>query len=99
MALGLVAGLNSQLAKLSLDALIQRDIPDHARARVFAWVETMLQAAWVLGGGLGIAIPLDPRLGFGLIATLLVGAAVVAVRSRAMGAHGGETAAGAETHQ
>ena len=99
VALGLVAGLNSQLAKLSLDALIQRDIPDHARARVFAWVETMLQAAWVLGGGLGIAIPLDPRLGFGLIATLLVGAAVVAVRSRAMGAHGGETAAGAETHQ
>ena len=78
VALGLVAGLNSQLAKLSLDALIQRDIPDHARARVFAWVETMLQAAWVLGGGLGIAIPLDPRLGFGLIATLLVGAAVPA---------------------
>ena len=99
VALGLVAGLNSQLAKLSLDALIQRDIPDHARARVFAWVETMLQAAWVLGGGLGIAIPLDPRLGFGLIATLLVGAAVVAVRSRAMGAHGGETSVGAETHQ
>ena len=32
-------------------------------------------------------------------ALLALGAAVVAVRSRAMGAHGGETAVGAETHQ
>ena len=73
------------------------DIPDHARARVFAWVETMLQAAWVLGGGLGS--PSRSTHGWAsLIATLLVGAAVGRA-SRAMGAHGGETAAGAETHQ
>lgn len=85
VALGLVAGMSSQLAKLSLDALVQDQIPDHARARVFAWAETMLQAFWVVGGGIGIAIPLDPRLGFGLVTVLLVGAVLVALRSRAIG--------------
>jgi hypothetical protein len=38
------------------------------RTSVFAWSETQLQIAWVIGGGLGIALPLIPRLGFGVIA-------------------------------
>lgn len=83
--LGLVAGLNSQLAKLSLDALVQRQVPDHARARVFAWAETMIQASWVLGGGVGIALPLLPHLGFGVIAALLVVVTLIAFRSKVIG--------------
>ena len=48
--LGLATGLFGQLAKLSLDALIQRDVDDDVRARVFSWSETILQAFWVVGG-------------------------------------------------
>ena len=83
--LGLATGLYGQLAKLSLDALIQRDVDDHVRARVFSWSETILQACWVVGGGLGIIVPLRPVLGFALVTALVVGAALVAVRSRRLG--------------
>ncbi len=72
IALGLVAGLCSSLGKLSLDALIQRDIPDSVRTSVFARSETVLQLAWVIGGGFGIVMPLVPRLGFGFLAGVLV---------------------------
>ncbi|HET6967932.1 MAG TPA: MFS transporter, partial [Ornithinibacter sp.] len=46
--LGLVTGLFGQLGKLCLDALIQRDIADDVRARVFSWSETILQGFWVV---------------------------------------------------
>lgn len=82
VALGLVAGLSGQLAKLSLDALIQEAVGENVRTSVFARSETILQAAWVLGGGLGIALPLNPQLGFGVIAGLLAGTFAMAVRSR-----------------
>ena len=85
MLLGLATGLYGQLAKLSLDALIQRDIDDHVRARVFSWSETILQACWVIGGGLGIVIPLQPALGFAVVTALVVAAALVAWRSRRVG--------------
>jgi hypothetical protein len=70
--LGLVAGLTQSFGKLSLDALIQRDIPDHTRASAFARSETLLQLSWVVGGFIGIALPLDPHLGLGVAATILV---------------------------
>ena len=82
VALGLVAGLSGQLAKHSFDALVQRDVGETVRTGVFAWSETLLQIAWVLGGGLGIALPLIPQLGFGVIAALLVGTFLMAIRSR-----------------
>ena len=72
LALGLVAGLASQLVKVGTDALVQRDVAESVRTRVFAWVETTLQMAWVIGGAIGIALPLDPQLGFGVVAALLV---------------------------
>ncbi|CAL9495907.1 putative protein [Streptomyces sp. enrichment culture] len=70
--LAAVAGCAQALAKLSLDALIQRDVPELVRTSAFARSETLLQMSWVVGGGLGIALPLDGTLG------LLVGAAIVA---------------------
>lgn len=84
--LGLVTGLFGQLAKLCLDALIQRDIADDVRARVFSWSETILQGFWVTGGAIGIAIPLQPALGFGLVTAVIVGSVLVAIRSRRVGA-------------
>jgi MFS family permease len=83
--LGLVAGVQSQLSKLCLDALIQRDVEEHVRARVFSWSETILQAFWVVGGALGILVPLEPALGFGLVTVVVCGSWLVAVRARRIG--------------
>ncbi|HWO51693.1 MAG TPA: MFS transporter, partial [Ornithinibacter sp.] len=83
--LGLATGLFGQLAKLSLDALIQRDVDDHVRARVFSWSETILQAFWVVGGAIGITLPLLPVLGFAIVTAVVVLACLVALRSRRIG--------------
>jgi MFS family permease len=83
LAMGLVAGLTAQLSKLSSDAAIQRDVGESVRARVFAWSETALQIAWVVGGALGICLPLVPQVGFGVVAAVLALVLLQAVRSRA----------------
>ncbi|HWD83125.1 MAG TPA: MFS transporter [Kribbella sp.] len=82
VALGLVAGLCSSLGKLSLDAMIQRDVPESVRTSVFARSETVLQLAWVLGGGCGIVLPLIPRLGFGFLAGVLLIVVFLVLRMR-----------------
>ncbi|ELS54161.1 MFS transporter [Streptomyces viridochromogenes] len=70
--LAAIAGFAQALAKLSLDALIQRDVPELVRTSAFARSETLLQMSWVLGGAIGIVLPLKGSVG------LLVGAAIVA---------------------
>lgn len=82
IVLGLVAGLCSSLGKLSLDAMIQRDVPETVRTSVFARSETVLQLAWVIGGGCGILLPLIPRLGFGFLAAVLVLAVFLVIRQK-----------------
>ncbi|WP_392543859.1 MFS transporter [Oryzobacter telluris] len=86
VALGLATGVFGQLVKLCLDAVIQRDVAEHTRARVFSWSETILQAFWVVGGAIGIAIPLEPVLGFTIVTVLLAALCAVAVRARRIGA-------------
>lgn len=54
--LGLTAGLCQSLGKLSLDALIQRDIREEVRTSMFARSETLLQLSWVTGGLIGIGL-------------------------------------------
>ena len=68
-----LARLRGEAPLLSLDSLIQRDIPDHTRASAFARSETLLQLSWVVGGFIGIALPLVPQLGLGVAASILVG--------------------------
>jgi MFS family permease len=79
---GFVQGVASQVAKLCFDALVQRDIAENVRASVFAWSETLLQMQWVLGGALGIALPLNPQLGFSVAAAALIGTILLAARTR-----------------
>lgn len=69
----LAAGFGASLGKLALDAVIQREVPDRVRTSAFARSETLLQLAWVLGGGAGILLPVGGRVG------LLVGAALPAL--------------------
>ena len=60
------------LAKFSLDATIQRDVPHLVQASAFARSDTTLQLAWVIGGFIGIAMPIDPpRLGLGVAVAVL----------------------------
>jgi hypothetical protein len=78
---GLCAGLAAALGKLSLDALVQREVPEEVRTSAFARSETVLQLAWVVGGGVGIALPLSGRWGLGLAAAVLTAVLVVTGRS------------------
>ena len=72
IALGLTAGVAQAMGKLVLDATVQRDVPERQRTSAFARSETLLQLSWVLGGFMGIALPLIPRLGLGVLAALMV---------------------------
>ena len=80
VVLGFTAGLAQCLAKLSLDSTIQRDVPERVQTSAFARSDTTLQLAWVIGGFVGIAMPLEPRLGLSVAAVVLVG--LVGVRAR-----------------
>jgi MFS family permease len=89
VALGLTVGICQSLGKLSLDALIQREVPETVRTSVFARSETLLQLSWVVGGFVGILVPLQPeRIGLGLTAALLVGWLAWILRSSATAAPG-----------
>ena len=72
MILGFTAGVAQCLAKLSLDSTIQRDVPERVRTSAFARSDTTLQLAWVIGGFVGIALPLNPRVGMITAAVVLV---------------------------
>jgi hypothetical protein len=82
--LGLTAGLCQQLGKLSLDAIIQDTVPEQVRTSVFARSETLLQLSWVVGGGIGIVMPLEPRLGLGITAGLLVAWLALVLRGQVL---------------
>ncbi len=70
--LALTAGVSQALGKLSLDSLIQQEVPVRTRSSAFARSETLLQLSWVVGGFLGITLPLIPQLGLGVAAALLI---------------------------
>lgn len=73
--LALTIGMCQSLGKLSLDAIIQRDIRESIRTSVFARSETLLQLSWVIGGLVGIGLfTLDatPRAGLLVIGAILI---------------------------
>src|SRR6266498_696852 len=69
---GLTGATASALAKNSLDAVIQDDLPDESRASAFGRSETVLQLAWVFGGALGVLLPATFWVGFLVVSILLV---------------------------
>lgn len=81
--LGLVAGLCQAIAKFALDATIQRDVPTQVQASAFGRSDTTCQLAWVIGGFVGIALPLDPpRLGLLVAFAVLMAWSLFVVSSR-----------------
>ncbi|MFI8180691.1 MFS transporter [Actinacidiphila glaucinigra] len=82
------AGIAQALGKLSLDALIQRDVPEEVRTSAFARSETALQMAWVIGGAIGIVLPLNGTLGMAVAAVLVALGVAFSVRGLMTGARG-----------
>jgi MFS family permease len=80
VAVAAAAGLTQSLGKLSLDAIVQRDVPEAVRTSAFARSETVLQLSWVVGGGIGIALPLNGRLGLSLAAAGLLAMLALTLR-------------------
>ncbi|MER6035407.1 MULTISPECIES: MFS transporter [unclassified Streptomyces] len=92
--LAAVAGFAQALAKLSLDALIQRDVPEQVRTSAFARSETLLQMAWVFGGAVGIVMPLNGTLGLAVAAAFVAAGWLGTLRGLLASArHGGRTRA------
>ncbi|WP_328769718.1 MFS transporter [Streptomyces sp. NBC_00286] len=74
------AGFAQALSKLSLDALIQRDVPELVRTSAFARSETLLQMSWVVGGAIGIALPLNGTLGMAMATAIVAAGWLTTVR-------------------
>src|SRR5215210_3614770 len=96
IAVGFSAGLAQSLGKLSLDAIVQREVPEAIRTSAFARSETLLQLGWVVGGGVGIALPLNGRLGLGVAAVGLVVTLVFTMRAAGQRRRGRATRRAAE---
>ena len=59
----LVTSGASAVAKASLDASLQDDLPEESRASAFGRSESLLQLAWVAGGATGVLIYTDLWVG------------------------------------
>ncbi|MGM1064019.1 MFS transporter [Saccharothrix sp. Mg75] len=79
---GLVGATASSLAKVSLDAVIQDDVPDESRASAFGRSETILQLGWVFGGALGVLLPTEYWVGFTVLSVLLAVGLAQTVQTR-----------------
>ncbi len=68
----LICAVANSLSKLSLDAIIQRDVAEMLRSSAFGRSETFLQLAWVLGATIALLLPAgNGRLGFIVAAGVL----------------------------
>ncbi|MEU6128322.1 MFS transporter [Saccharopolyspora sp. NPDC047091] len=86
VAVGLVGATASALAKVCLDAVVQRDVAEESRASAFGRSETVLQLSWVFGGALGVLLPPVWWIGFTTTAALL---ALVLAQTVLVGRGGG----------
>lgn len=68
----LVTSGASAIAKASLDASLQDDLPEESRASAFGRSESVLQLAWVLGGALGVLVYTELWVGFTAVTALLI---------------------------
>jgi hypothetical protein len=68
----LVTSGATAIAKASLDASLQDDLPEESRASAFGRSESVLQLAWVMGGALGVLVYTELWVGFTAISALLI---------------------------
>jgi hypothetical protein len=73
LAVAFVGAFGQSLGKLSMDAIVQREIAEEVRSSTFAVSETLHQLVWVLGGliGLWMSTRLDGRAALSSVAAVL----------------------------
>jgi hypothetical protein len=76
-----VIGLGTTAARLSFDALVQKDAPEEVRARTFARYETIFQLCWVAGAGAATAIHFGGTTGLRVIAAMCLAGILFAART------------------
>jgi hypothetical protein len=77
LAVALVAAFGQVLAKLALDSIVQREVPEEVRSSTLAASETIHQLAWVAGGLAGLAMSIT-NSGVAGLAVAAAGLAVTA---------------------
>ena len=84
LIVALVAAFSQVLAKLALDSIVQREIPEEIRSSTLAASETIHQLAWVAGGLAGLAMSITDSgvAGLAVAAAGLAATAVLLVASR-----------------
>ena len=84
LVVALVAAFGQVLAKLALDSIVQREVPEEVRSSTLAASETIHQLAWVAGGLAGLAMSITDSgvAGLGVAAAGLAATAVLLVASR-----------------
>jgi MFS family permease len=68
----LITSGSSAIAKASLDASLQDDLPEESRASAFGRSESLLQLGWVAGGAIGVLVYTELWVGFTAISSLLI---------------------------
>jgi MFS family permease len=68
----LVTSGAAAIAKASLDASLQDDLPEESRASAFGRSESLLQLSWVVGGATGVLVYTNLSVGFTTITALLI---------------------------
>ncbi len=68
----LVTSASAAIAKASLDASLQDDLPEQSRASAFGRSESLLQLSWVVGGAVGVLVYTDLWIGFTTISAVLI---------------------------
>lgn len=68
----LVTSAAAAIAKASLDASLQDDLPEESRASAFGRSESVLQLAWVTGGAIGVLVYTELWVGFTAITAVLI---------------------------
>ena len=84
LIVALVAASGQVLAKLALDSIVQREIPEEVRSATLAASETIHQLAWVVGGlaGLAMSITNSGVAGLAVAAAGLATTTVLLILSR-----------------
>lgn len=100
LAVAFVGAFGQSLGKLSLDAVVQREIGDEVRSSTFAVSETLHQLVWVLGGlaGLGMSIVADGRVALAAVAGCLTIALAALLSRHARRAQRGRAKMAAKPH-
>jgi hypothetical protein len=84
LVVALVAAFGQVLAKLALDSIVQREVPEEIRSSTLAASETIHQLAWVAGGLAGLAMSITDSgvAGLAVAAAALAATTALLVASR-----------------